>query len=190
MLIDMTLKITRSMLTDALQARNQALIGHIGTHFDVMNKEFPLSYTERDGIVFDVRHISGRDIDTQDIDLNTVEKDMFVAFCTGFLETEGYGGHKYFTEHPQLSVALIDALLEKGVSIIGLDFAGVRRTPEHIPTDQLCADQGVFIIENLCNLKDILQLGGRFTACTYPLNCAEMTGLPCRVIAKVPPQSL
>ena len=76
-------------------------------------------------------------------------------------------------------------MLEKGVSIIGLDFAGVRRTPEHIPTDQYCADRGVFVVENLRNLEKVLAAGGDFTAHTYPLHCTGMTGLTCRVVAEI-----
>ncbi len=41
----------------------------------------------------------------------TNAQEKFVAFYTGFIEKEGYGGHVYFTEHPQLSNELIDALL-------------------------------------------------------------------------------
>ena len=185
MLIDLTLKLTREMLCDAVMNENNALVGHAGTHFDVMDKEFPLDYTERNGIVFDVRHVCGREIECADIDLNTVEKDMFVTFYTGYSEKVAYAEPGYFTEHPQLSYDLINALLHKGISIIGLDFAGIRRTPEHIPADQRCADRGVFVIENICNLKDVLAQGSRFIACTYPLHCAELTGLPCRVIAKL-----
>lgn len=111
--------------------------------------------------------------------------DMFVAFYTGFIEDHGYGGKTYFKEHPQLSDKLIDALLDKKISIIGIDFAGVRRGKEHTPKDQYCADKGVFIIENLCNLSKVLESGSEFIACTYPMNYAEMSGLPCRVIAKI-----
>jgi kynurenine formamidase len=175
------------MVKDAQGNEKKTLVGHLGTHFDVMNKEFPLEYVERKGIVFDVSRITDRDIDVNDIDLGKVETNMFVAFCTGFIEAEGYGGKKYFTEHPQLSNKLIDALLAKDISIIGVDFAGVRRGTEHTPKDQYCADRGVFVIENLCNLKSIL--GGHanmnFIAHTYPVNYAEMTGLPCRVVAKL-----
>lgn len=185
MLIDLTLKLTREMLRYAITTENDALAGHAGTHFDVMDKEFPLHYTERKGIVLDVRNVCGREILCTDIDLTTIEKDMFVCFCTGYNEAVPYGAPGYFTEHPQLSYELIHTLLDKGISMIGLDFGGIRRTPEHIPADQKCADRGVFVIENLCNLKDILALGGRFTACTYPLSCSELTGLPCRVIAKL-----
>lgn len=185
MLIDITLKITPAMLADAQENKNKALVGHLGTHFDVMNKEFPLAYTRRKGIIFDVSKACNTDIELTDIDITKVEKDMFVAFYTGFLEREGYGSKDYFKNHPQLSNELLDALLEKGISIIGIDFAGVRKGAEHTPKDQYCADRGVFIIENLCNLKAVLESGSAFTANTYPMNFTEMTGLPCRVVAEV-----
>lgn len=185
MKIDLTLRITPKMVQDAQGNEKKALVGHLGTHFDVMNKEFPLAYTQRSGIVFDVSGIIGRDIAISDVDLSQVAPNVFVAFYTGFIEEEGYGGKRYFSQHPQLSKDLIDALLGKRVSIIGIDFAGVRRGKEHTPMDQFCADQGVFIIENLCNLKSLLGHGGTFIAHTYPMNYAEMTGLPCRVVAEL-----
>lgn len=116
MLIDITLKITPKMVTDAQGNEKKALVGHLGTHFDVMNKEFPLEYTKRRAIVFDVSDVGDRDIDIDDIVISKVEQNMFVAFYTGFIEKEGYGGKEYFTGHPQLSDKLIDALLDKGVS--------------------------------------------------------------------------
>ena len=145
------------MITDAQGNEKKALVGHLGTHFDVMNKEFPLEYTRSKGVVFDVSEVTDRDIDVCDIDLDKVESDMFVSFYTGFIEKIGYGGKVYFTEHPQLSNELIDALL----------------------------DRGVFIIEKLCNLKAVLDNGGHFLANTYPMNYVEMTGLPCRVVAEI-----
>lgn len=183
MLVDITLKITSDMVLSAQKNEKMALIGHLGTHFDVMDKEFPLEFTQRDGIVFDVSHVCGRDIDLSDINLDAVQKDMFVAFCSGYMEAVGYGEKAYFTDHPQLSLPLIDALIQKKVSIIGVDFAGVRRGKEHSIQDKRCADHGVFIVENLCNLKSLSEHGDKFIACTYPMNYAEMTGLPCRVIA-------
>ncbi len=178
MKIDITLKLVPP-------APGSTFHGHYGTHFDVMDKEFPLEYTEREGIVFDVAKVRDRDIGTADIDLDKVQPGMFVAFCSGFVEEEGYGTPKYEHEHPELSVKLIEALLDKQISIIGLDFAGVRRGAEHTPMDQYCADRGVFIVENLCGLRKILDRGGRFAAKTYPIHFSEITGLPCRVIAEV-----
>ena len=79
---------------------------------------------------------------------------------------------------------LIQLLVEKGVSIIGVDCAGVRRGKEHTPTDQYCADRGVFIVENLWGLEQLLD-SDHWTIHTYPMNYADVTGLPCRVIAEL-----
>ena len=185
MKIDITLEISQKMLQCAKESDNKALEGHLGTHFDVMDKVFPLEYTERKAIVFDVSQVKDRDIDMTDIDFEKIEPKMFVAFYSGFIESEEYGTHRYFKEHPQLSNELINALVEKGISIVGLDFAGIRRGKEHTPTDQVCADKGVFIIENLCNLKKVLEQGSEFIAHTYPMPFAELTGLPCRIIAEI-----
>lgn len=185
MLVDITLKVTPDMIKDVPGSVNKSLAGHVGTHFDVMNKEFPLEYTRRKGIVFDVSSIRDADICPEDISMEDVEEGMFVAFYTGFLAEAGYGSTPYFKNHPQLSQALIDGLLEKGVSIIGVDCAGIRRGAEHVPADQRCADKGTFVIENLCDLQELVSRGGRFTANTYPLRYAGITGLPCRVVAEI-----
>lgn len=185
MLLDITLQVTPEMRRSAPEKDDRALAGHLGTHFDVMDKEFPLEYTRREGIVFDVSAIRGRDIEITDIPMDKIEKGQFVAFYTGYIEEEPYGTKTYFGEHPQLSHELIDALLDKGISIIGIDCSGIRRGPEHTPKDQLCADHGVFVVENLCNLKSLTAAGGHFVAHTYPVSYSGMTGLPCRVIAEI-----
>lgn len=185
MKIDITLKITPKMVKDAQGNEKKTLVGHLGTHFDVMNKEFPLDYTERKGIVFDVSNIKGRDIEMTDINMDDITSNMFVCFYTGFIEEESYGTKAYFTEHPQLSNELLEGLLQKNISMIGVDFADVRRGKEHTPMDQYCADHGVFIIENLCNLGEVLNHHNVFSAHVYPMNYADMTGLPCRVIADI-----
>lgn len=185
MLIDITLRVTPDMMATASENTARSLVGHMGTHFDVMDKEFPLDYTVREGVVFDASHVRGRDIETDDIDMHQVHEGMFVAFCTGYIDEVAYGTPVYFKEHPQLSDALIGALLDRHVSIIGMDCAGVRRGREHTPADQRCADHGVFVVENLAQLQDVLAAGGRFTARTYPVRFAGVTGLPCRVIAEV-----
>ncbi len=186
MLIDITLRITPKMVEDAQGNEKKALVGHLGTHFDVMNQEFPLEYTTRRGVVFDVSAWKEREITSADVELERVSPDMAVLFYTGFVEQEGYGGKRYFTEHPQLSRELVEKLVERKVSIIGVDFAGVRRGKEHTPTDQYCADQGVFIVENLCNLGSLPADGEEFLVHTYPMNYEGMTGLPCRVVAEKP----
>lgn len=184
MLIDITLKITPRMVKDAQGNEQKALAGHLGTHFDVMNKEFPLEYIKRQGIIFDVSEVKERDICSTDIDMDRIRQDMFVIFYTGCLEALGYGSREYFTAHPQLSEELIKKLLDKRISMIGMDCAGIRRGKEHTPTDQYCAEHNVFIVENLCNLKDLPSYKN-LTINTFPMNYAGMTGLPCRVVAEI-----
>ena len=185
MKIDITLKITPEMLKEAENNPNPALKGHLGTHFDVMDKEFPLEYTRLEGVIFDVSGVIGRDIQISDVDTGRIKPNSFIAFHSGYSETEEYGTSAYYNEHPQLSMELIEFMLLKQVSVIGLDFAGVRRGKEHTPTDQLCADKGVFIIENLRNMDKVINVGVDAVIHTYPLNCTGISGLPCRVIAEI-----
>lgn len=187
-IIDLTWRIDLQTADKAKENLEKAKGGHLGTHFDVMNKEFPLEHMECVAVVFDVSDAgTEREISLEDIDISEVPEGGFVAFCTGFIEQEGYGTKEYFRHHPYLSMELIKALLDRHVAIIAVDFAGVRNGSEHTPTDQLCADHGTFIVENVCNLHSVLQgrKSARFTAGTYPVNFVGMTGLPCRVVARV-----
>lgn len=58
----------------------------------------------------------------------------------------------------------------------------MRNGSEHTAADQFCADRGVFVVENMVNLKAII--GKEATIYTFPLNFAGLTGLPCRVLAE------
>ena len=149
MLIDITLLITPKMIEDAQNIKNKALAGHLGTHFDVMDRVFPLEYTRRDAVIFDVSAVIGRDIEVSDIDLSLVQKDMFVAFYTGYMERDKYGSPTYFKEHPQLSFELIGALLEKGI------LGGVRIADDMLlccVTEQRTTAQIELLIDTVKNL--------------------------------------
>jgi kynurenine formamidase len=164
------------------------LTWHLGTHLDGMNRDFPIEYVERKAVVFDVRNVKDRDISKQDIDLERVIKDTCIVFYSGKIDANPYGSKGYFSkDQPQVSHELIDYLLEKEVSLIALDFAGIRRGNEHVPTDQKCADKGTFIIENVCNIGKVYEntQANEFTIFTFPAKYTGTTGLPCRVVAKI-----
>ena len=57
--VDITLPITPEMREIAKSDERKGFAGHVGTHFDVMGKEFPLEYSERVGVVFDVSDVQG-----------------------------------------------------------------------------------------------------------------------------------
>jgi kynurenine formamidase len=185
MLTDVTLKISPEKARSAFGSGGNALPGHLGTHFDVMDKEFPLEYTRREGWFFDAGGIEHREITEADVDLDRVKEGMFVGFHTGHIEKYGYGTEEYRRLQPEISPALIGALLESGISVIGVDFPGLRKGAEHTPMDQYCADRGVFVVENLWGLAPLCGKEG-LTVRTYPMNFAGLTGLPCRVVVESP----
>ncbi|EJP6474075.1 cyclase family protein [Clostridium botulinum] len=192
MKIDLTLEIGKELLSSTLKkAINEdkafGSIGHLGTHFDVMDKEFPLDYIKRKGKIFNVCHIKNNEISLNDIDLNEIEENDFIIFYTGYLKETGYGTSEYLKDYPEVSKELIDYLINKKVSMISIDTTGIKKGSEHRYIDQYCADRNVFIIENMNNL-DLLWSEAKnnsFTMYTFPLNIKGVTGLTSRVIAEL-----
>ena len=160
--------------------------GHVGSHFDAWTGiAFPLEYCVRKGLVFDCSK-AGDLIKPEDVDLSLVEKDMFVAFYTGFGDNYPFGidpFDHYYLQSPELSKELLDELIKKGISLIGIDFGGVQRGDDHYPMDVYCERKGVYIIENLHNIGLICQNNQYFTAYTFPVAYPHLSGLPCRVVA-------
>lgn len=187
MYYDFTLKITPKIMKDAQNNDRFSLIGHLGTHFDVMDKEFPLDYLRLPAIVINVSTIHNRDIQVEDIDIDTIQEGMFVAFYTGYVHEYSYGNLAYFKNHIQLSHHLIHLLIEKKIKIIGIDCAGIRHGQEHTKTDQYCADHDIFVVENMDGMDLFLNEEKQKTCFinTYTVSYTGITGLPCRVIGEI-----
>lgn len=181
MLIDLTYPLKASMVSPDTVGGP----GHLGTHFDIMDKEFPLDYSETDGLLFNV--VGKDEIGVNDIDLSRIHQGDFVLLRTGWIEDHPFDSPDYHHGHPQVSHELIKALVARHIRLIGVDNSGLRRGAEHVPADQYCADHSVFVIENLCNLDMLLLKAGsnRFHMHTYPLHIAGYTGVPARVVAEV-----
>lgn len=192
MKIDLSCKVDKKVL-EAVGLEAQALgtdldkAGHVGTHFDVRDKEFSIEKIITRGIIVDIRHIKTGEVTINDIDLNIIQPNDFIMFYSGILNKFRYGTKEYFTTYVELSDELIDGLIARNVSFIGVDMAGVKETDDHERIDQYCADRGVFIIENLNNLDLVLEKasGKSFTVYTFPLNMSGFSGIPCRVIAEI-----
>lgn len=92
MKIDLSVTVTEEILnlmvnmTAAGQIPPVAKFGHIGTHFDAMDKKFSLENTERNGKLFDVSHVKGRDIEAGDIHIDEITEHDFIMFYTGYLK--------------------------------------------------------------------------------------------------------
>lgn len=185
MLVDLTTKIEGELFQKIVdEAENKHVImGHIGTHLDTYNKtNIPLEYFKSNGVLIDVSSISEeRDVELSDMSDVLIEENDFVIFHTNRIEKEKYGTKEYFYNHPQLSHEVIDYLISCKIRFIGIDCAGIRRKEEHQPADELCEKNGCYVIENMCNLKELKNKS--FGVYTMWLDDIKATGLKCRVIA-------
>lgn len=192
MKFDLSFKVEKKLLDKILGSIAQtgesiAKAGHIGTHFDVMNKEFSIENVITKGKLFDISHIKTGEVKIEDLDLSNVKQKDFVMFHSGILKKHGYGTNEYFSTYIELSDELVDYLIDKKVSFIGVDMSGAKKPDDHPRIDQYCADRGVFIIENLNNLDLLLRETNNksFTVYTFPVNMSGFSGLPCRVVAEI-----
>jgi kynurenine formamidase len=185
MLIDLSLPIDAQKLASDETYKIFIESGHAGTHFDVLNKSFPLESFKTRGKVIDVSHIRDREVEVEDLASVAIEAGDFVIFHTGFVAELGYNTKPYMGRSAELSDRTIDYLLERKVRLIGVDAAGVQKFSKHAAVDVRCADRGVFIVENLNNVKELLQHSRRpFVVYTAPVSRTDLTGLPCRVLAE------
>jgi kynurenine formamidase len=181
--IDLTVTIDRTGVTEP-QPFNK--VGHLGTHFDVMEKAFPLEYVRSVGRLVDISATRERELSVSDIRV-PIERDEFIIFRTDYAIDIGYGGPDYNSKSANLSDEVVTYLLDRRIRLIGVDAASIQKPAKHFQVDHRCAAQNVFIVENLCHLDKLADVVGEQTFTIYcaPLNFRGLTGLPCRVVAEV-----
>lgn len=190
MKIDLTYELTRGKIENWLNQvsdRDKALAstGHLGTHFDVMGKEFSLDYTESRGVVFDVSSAGVGEVTISQIDFEKIQAGDFVLLRTGVSEKYDYGTPDYNEKFPQISWEVIEKLVAKEIRMIGIDMRGLRHGDEHSKADNFCAQRNVFVVENMVNLNKLLESGAEgFTVHVYPVNIKGFSGIPARVVAE------
>lgn len=133
---------------------------HVGTHIDApmhMTKdkkfisEFSVDRFCGRAVVFDVR---GRNvISMSDLNIETVTTDDIVLFYTGY--DEKYGTESYYLDHPTIDIKVAEVFVRKNVKLIGVDMPSPDKYPYGI--HKLLLSNGIFIVENLNNLKSLLE---------------------------------
>lgn len=187
MLLDLTLELDPRKLTigdDMLKPHMES--GHLGTHFDVVDKKFPLESFRTRGKLVDISHIRDREVEISDLDGHVIEEGDMVIFHTGYLDELTYASRLYAHRSAELSDETVRFLVDRKIRLIGVDATGVQKPKKHVAVDRFCADRGVFIVENLSNVGKLKALSPKsFTVFTLPLNRPDLSGLPCRVIAEI-----
>jgi kynurenine formamidase len=181
MLIDLSLEIDQSKIPNDSPFR---AMGHVGTHFDVMDAAFPLESFRTKGQVVDISHVRDREVEVGDLP-ETINEGGMLILHTGYMDEIGYEGKGYNLRSAELSDAAVERITEAKVKLIGVDAAGVQKPKKHVAVDNYCAERGIFIIENLRNVSELLKSEGDITMFTMPMNYVGLSGLPCRVLAEV-----
>jgi kynurenine formamidase len=185
----------KSMPRDPFNATEIHMICHFGTHVDApchfipdgpAFHEIPLERLYGPGVVWHIRCEP----------FGLIEPDMFeqagppvrpgdiLLLDTGWAE---HCGDERYAEHPSLSLAAAEWLVEHQVKLLGIDFltpdlAVSRRKPDfRWPVHHILLSHGVLIAENLTNLRS---LAGRIEAMFLGLNIEGADGAPARVVAR------
>jgi kynurenine formamidase len=191
MLMDLTLTVPADLellsLSDDHELIKRLLDeGHIGTHFDVVDKAFPIESFRTNGKIFDISHIRGREVEIADLAGQSIDEGDTIIFYTGYMTQFGYS-REYAEYSAELSDETVEYLLSRKIRIIAVDAAGGQNPKKHKRFDQHCADHNVFVVENLDNLEALLERSPEpFLIYTAPLHRQDLSGLPCRVFAEIP----
>lgn len=183
--IDLSLDLSQVMADKKIMNLEISQLGHIGTHIDVCSSPaLPLDSFITKAYVVDVTNIYDREISLTDTNLKELDirPSQSILFKTNWLKERQYGSKSYFTGHPFFAYEICNYLIEKRVSIIGVDAPGMRRSVEHKMLDEYCIERKVYILENINNLEKI-PCNQLFTLCCFPLKLSNVTGVTCRVTA-------
>lgn len=157
-------------------------VHNMGTHIDVMGKDIVIE-NERlisEGIKFDVSNITDRPIKLDDLDFSRIKEGLYVLFQTNWDkyldDTEKY------SKHPEVSMEVIEYLVSKKVNMVGIDTLGFGISRNHGIIDEYLAENKIYGIENLCNLKDIPE--ENFKVYCLPIKMEGIDALPARVLVE------
>ncbi len=136
--------------------------------------DYPIESFIGEAIVFDVRGQSIIDVNVDDVKA----KDI-VFFHTDHIRHVYEPA--YFENNPVLSKDIIEKLIEKEISIVGID----SFTPDNEPFSlhKRLFHHDIRIVENLTRLDQIPTR--RFFCYIFPLYIKKADGAPCRVVAQV-----
>jgi kynurenine formamidase len=107
-----------------------------------------------------------------------IKETRRVVMNTGWSRRFGQDG--YFTDHPVISGACAQWLVDLGVVLVGVDFPSVDQPPH--PAHDILLGNGLVIVENLTNLDAIRS--SVFEFCALPLAVIGRDGSPVRAVGR------
>ena len=174
----------RHLDADGYNAFRAVMGQHAGTHVDSPmhmsgNPEYignwPLERFTGDARIVDARGAAV--IGPEAVPEDCLVPGAILLFCTG--ASAHYGQAAYYREHPVLSDALAERLVQAGIKLVGVDAPSPDRFPFSVHQRLFAA--GIPIVENLRGLERLLpyQAAGRFYG--FPL-ALETDASPIRAV--------
>jgi kynurenine formamidase len=167
---------------------------HSGTHLDApyhfVEKgakidKIPLNRLITNAVLCKVKKgsdelITHSDIKDFEVRNGKIPPNLAIVFETGW--SRNLGKKDYFTGNPGLSNTAAKYLLERKVSLVGIDSPSIDIGKDHkFLVHHTLLNRGVLILENLCNLEKIRS--SNFKLIVLPLKLKGATGSPVRAIA-------
>lgn len=144
---------------------------HVGTHLDApihltesqkTIDEYPIDCFFGRGIL--INAYGEKVIDYQKSYENMIKSQDCILIYTG--HGEHYPSTKYFNDHPIITNEMAQFLVEQKVKLVGIDFP----SPDYEPYDvhKILLSNDIFLLENVCNLENLLGIF-RFKLMCFPL---------------------
>lgn len=177
--------------TEGFQMTDFHSVVHTGTHCDApahfiaggeTMEDVPLDRFVGDAVVIDVTNMGARELDETCLAGYDVRRGDIVLFCSG--TDRLWGKQAYTTQYPTVAKSLANALVNRGVKAIGLDYM----TPDPIDTETAPAHHILLgnqlgIIENLRGMQEIV--GKRVFFAAAPIKVKGSDGAFARAFAIV-----
>jgi len=167
------------------------MVANTGTYLDCPFHRYPdgddlsqlklESLADLDCIVARVINRHGRAIDRLPVDLTSLKGKALLVHT-------GWDAHwrtdQYFEGHPHLTGELAEQLVDAGVALVGIDSFNIDSIEDGTrPVHTALLGAGIPIVEHMCNLDKIPDLGARFFA--VPVKIKGMGTFPVRAFVQV-----
>lgn len=87
----------------------------------------------------------------------------------------------YDPDFVAFSVEAADALVSRGVRLVGLDYLSVAQADEQVPVHRAFLDHGIVLLEGI-DLSAVPQ--GRYELICFPIRLRGSDGAPCRAVLR------
>lgn len=141
----------------------------------------PEQFCDLEGVVVRADHKRGQAIDVDQL-RNHELRNRAVLIHTGW--AQHWRSERYFENHPFLSADAAAYLADCGVKLVGIDSHNIDDTAGRSrPVHSTLLGADILIVEHLCNLEQLPELGFTFSA--IPPKFKGVGTFPVRALAKV-----